>query len=172
MTPLHAPAGSTSPGVSTRWGADAATLFGATSSAFYSLAVDSAGLSRIRQDLVAFSGKPNLHIHYDSQANRVYADDGSALDPVTGAIVGSLGACGLVVIDGGLHKAWRTPQLVFFESGTIAVESYDLQTLSRVASISLHVDGAPMRLIRWGTDGLAFNTSAGQVYVLRGSFVN
>jgi hypothetical protein len=34
-----------------------------------------------------------------------------------------------------------------------------------------NVSGVPGTLIRWGKDGLAFNTSGGQVITIEGSFV-
>jgi hypothetical protein len=32
--------------------------------------------------------------------------------------------------------------------------------------------GNPLKLIRWGQNGLAFNTDAGQVVLIGGNFVN
>jgi hypothetical protein len=34
------------------------------------------------------------------------------------------------------------------------------------------VTGNPERLIRWGWNGLAFNTDGGQIYLIGGNFVH
>ena len=47
-------------------------------------------------------------------------------------------------------------------SGTTAtVQSFNLTTRAAIASITLsNVTGNPLRLIRWGQNGLAFNTDS------------
>jgi hypothetical protein len=59
-------------------------------------------------------------------------------------------------------------------SGTTAtIQSFNLTTRSLIGSITIpSVAGNPQRLIRWGQNGLAFNTDGGQVLLVGGNFVH
>jgi len=59
-----------------------------------------------------------------------------------------------------------------FNSGSVTIESFDLTNFTRLGSITIpNVTGTPLRLIRWGKNGLAFNTGgvgiSGQVYLIQ-----
>jgi hypothetical protein len=52
------------------------------------------------------------------------------------------------------------------------IESFDLTHFTPVNLISPpNIVGNPLRLIRWGQNGLAFNTDSGWVYIVQGTFV-
>lgn len=56
---------------------------------------------------------------------------------------------------------------------TATVQSFNLTTRAAIASITIpSVTGNPQRLIRWGQNGLAFNTDGGLIYLIGGNFVH
>ncbi len=114
-----------------------------------------------------------ISIHYDSGTKLVYGDDGSVINPANGQRVGAFPASGLMTLDSTLKRAFFLGQTAA-QSGTgnFAIASFDLTTFVPVAEIVVtNVRGNPQHLIRWGTNGLAFNDDAGYVYVLNSPFV-
>ncbi|MGO9083900.1 MAG: IPT/TIG domain-containing protein [Candidatus Sulfotelmatobacter sp.] len=114
-----------------------------------------------------------ISIHYDSGTQLVYGDDGTVVNPANGQHVGSFPASGWVIPDSGLNSAFFLGQTQF-QSGTnnFTIESFDLTTFAPVAEIAVpNVQGTPLRFIRWGANGLAFNDDAGYVYILNNPFV-
>lgn len=104
----------------------------------------------------------------------IYADSGQAINPVNGASAGTFPVTSLVspimVPDSNLN-------LAFFASPTgsssIGIYSFNLSTCGPVSSITIpNVSGNPVRLMRWGQNGLAFNTDAGQIVLVGGNFVH
>jgi hypothetical protein len=58
-------------------------------------------------------------------------------------------------------------------STTVTLQSFNLTTLALVDSTTIgNVNGSIGRLVRWGQNGLAFNTSGGQVFLVAGTFVH
>lgn len=164
---------------SIQWGADASTLYANDSEdtgySFYDFSIDAGGVSQGVAYPNALSPVFFSRIQYEPVTNRVYGSEGTVLDPATGARVGSFGDSGQVVADGALGKAWRTPDQLNISGvvGDLAIQSFDLKTFASIQSVTIpSVQGSVLRLIRWGTNGLAFNTDLGQVYILSGSFVN
>jgi hypothetical protein len=164
---------------SIQWGADASSLYANDSEdtgySFYDFSIDAGGVEQGVAYPNAFSPVFFSHIQYEPVTNRVYGSEGTVLDPATGARVGSFGDSGQVVADGALGNAWRTPDQLNISGvvGDLAIQSFDLKTFASVQSLTIpSVQGSVQRLIRWGTNGLAFNTDLGQVYILSGSFVN
>jgi len=114
------------------------------------------------------------HMHYDSGTGLVYTDDGHVINPTNGQQVGAFPAAGYMVPDSTLNRAFffgQTPG----QSGTTSftIESFDLTTYAPIAAMVVpHVAGYPLRFIRWGASGLAFNDDAGYVYLINNSFVS
>ena len=161
---------------SIQWGADATQLLAvdneSTGFDFFVLSVSANGVS-LAQDLKTTFTNFRIAIHYDRGANLIYSDDGRAVVPATGHLVGSFASAvtTIMVPDSTLNRAWfisQTPQTT-----DIILESFDLTHFTPGTSIDFADPGggAPIRLIRWGTGGLAFNTTDGKVYVLEGAFV-
>jgi hypothetical protein len=164
-----------------QWGPDATQLFAAnfesSSYDFYAMAVDAGGATVIqsyRNELPSPPATPRLH--FDPVTNLVYDDDGTAVDPGTGAVKGLFedyvtrcGRCvaGLMVPDGTKNRAF----FVWADglANDVTVETFNLSQFTPVSSVVLHDVATPRRLIRWGTDGLAFTTETEQIYLLRGS---
>jgi len=55
----------------------------------------------------------------------------------------------------------------------MVIYSFNLTTFAPIGSILIpNVSGIPFRLIRWGQNGLAFNTDAGEIVLVGGNFVH
>jgi hypothetical protein len=158
---------------SLQWGPNASALYAAdnedTAFAFYSLTVNSSGVTLNGTFKNTFSNFGN-RIHFDAGTNLIYADDGHVVNPATGAPVGNFSVSGLMVPDATLNKAFFA--VGPFNLSSVTIESFDLTNFTRLGSITIpNVTGTPLRLIRWGKNGLAFNTGgvgiSGQVYLIQ-----
>jgi hypothetical protein len=103
------------------------------------------------------------------------------INPATGATVGQIDIYGLAAPDGA-HG------LIFFllqttanaGTDTYTIDSFDINTLAPIGTYTVQfVIGTPVKLIRWGTNGLAFNTEVktgstliAGVYLIQSSFVS
>lgn len=158
---------------SLQWGADANTLLAANNedsgADFYTLTVDPTGVT-LKQDFPStFRGA--RRIHFDLGSNLVYADDGRVVDPATGLYAGIFQTTGVMVPDSSLNTAFFLTQP--FGGGSVTIQAFDLIHFLPAGSITIpNVNGNARRLIRWGQNGLAFNTDAGQVILVAGSFVS
>jgi len=155
-----------------QWGSDATALYAANYEDdgfdFYTLSVNSGGVTLVKDYLHTFKSFSN-RIHYDPGTKLVYANDGTIVDPATGAVVGTFAAAGPMVPDSSLNTA-------FFVNASVlpnTIEAFNLTTHALIASIPIPViTGNALRLIRWGQNGLAFNTDGGQLYLIGGNFVH
>jgi hypothetical protein len=170
-----------------KWAGTASTIYAVDQGipqSFLVLGVTSSGaVLNQRYDRVFNTYSPG--IHYDGGTGLVYTDAGQAFQPSNGTIVGSYGASGIAVPDSTLNRVFILGQTTA-QAGTsgYTIESFDQAQFTPIGSITIqNVVGAPTALIRWGSNGLAFttrigrpadfrNTGPGQLYVIRGSFVN
>ncbi len=168
-----------------QWNADGTAIFAAntedTGFDFYSIPVTGAGFGTV-QDFPGVVQRFFSDIHFDATTGYVYTDDGGEIDPITGTLLGTFHARGVMVTDGKLGLAYFIDTLSDVTgSGTYSLESFDLKRFTPVATLSLSaVTGIPTHLVRWGTNGLALTTSSidsggnsipGQIYIISGSFV-
>jgi len=130
--------------------------------------VNASGVTQTKDYPNTFSSFSN-RIHFDPGTKLVYSDDGHVVDPVTGKSTQAFPFPGLMVPDSGLKKA-------FFLTGsgsTLTITSFDLTTFTQIDAITItNVTGNPERMIRWGQNGLAFNTDGGQVFLIGGSIIH
>lgn len=99
----------------------------------------------------------------------IYVDGGMVYDPLSQSTLGRFGSLsedvGVVAADTALNRAY------FMSSGQIRV--YDLTSRTLLRSTQLpgisYIYNA--KLLRWGTDGLAFADGAGRLIILDGPFV-
>ena len=182
-----------------RWKADASTIYarGAVNSGeyLYILSVNSSGV-QATNGYSSYLGIYGSGLHYLATTGYLYSNGGQVMDPATGNIVGRfpLNAVGggltygidVMVPDGSLNIAYFLGQTQS-ESGTqeYTLEAFDLTQLTLLGSIAVpNVVGTPVKLIRWGTNGLAFltktiDTTSGTaapaqgdgVYLISGAFV-
>lgn len=161
---------------SLQWGSDATQLFAANNEStgfdFYTLAVSSTGVSQTHDYGSVFSSF-YAKIHYDRGSNLVYSEDGHVVDPVTGHPVGTFAAQGLVAPDSSINRVFFLGQTqAQFGSANFTIVSFDLSHFTPVGYITIQgVQGNPIQLLRYGSNGLAFNTTAGMVYLVNGGFI-
>ena len=129
---------------------------------------------------------PNSRIHFDRGNSLLYGDDGLVVNPVLATQVGNFVSSGAMVPDSSIGNAYFVGQ-PSSQNGTVGylVQSFSITSLTPVATLTLYnVQGVPSHMIRWGTDGLAFNTvkitncvvspcntGDGRLYILSGPFV-
>jgi YVTN family beta-propeller protein len=98
----------------------------------------------------------------------IYSTTGRVVDPITRTLVGSLsplpGFGGSIEPDTANTRVFT---LVYDGSvGAPVIRAYDPATLMSLGAESVSgVSGDAANLVRWGTRGLAFRTSGGQVFV-------
>jgi uncharacterized repeat protein (TIGR01451 family) len=106
-------------------------------------------------------------IKFDS--GRLYTAGGRIIDPEAGIVITNLPYSGLACPDSASGKVFYLTY-----SGSVgALHSVDLTNFVETGSIGIsNIQGNPSSLIRWGNDGLAFRTSAGQVFLIRTTFAD
>lgn len=163
---------------SLQWGADDTVLYAAntedTAFDFYTLAINSMGVAS-ESDFSSTFASFNDKIHFDATNGLIYANYGLVIDPSTASPVGTFSPSSfpaVMVPDSALDKA-------FFIEGDGTLESFKLDQFSQIASITIPdfpgiVDypAASVRILRWGTNGLAILPYQGPVYLIGGNFVH
>ena len=163
-----------------QWGSDDSTLYAANELGdgdFYTLLVNPSGvtLSNDYPNVPLGSGWAG-NIHYDTGTQLIYGDGGDVVDPNTGQIVHNFTASpasqqGVMVPDSTLNAAFFVyqPSVPY----DVTIESFDLTSFASIAQTQVHaVLSTPVRLVRWGKNGLAFNTDRyPQIFVVSGSIV-
>lgn len=172
------------------WNATGSDLYGAYnqggSSPAVFLSVNSNGAQ------LATSSQPLMmgNIQYSALSGYVYGYDGQIFDPSTNTTANRLpvrvvgggifsGENTPMAVDDTLGMAWLVADMVNNPSQQMTIEAFDLRTNALLGSIAVpNVTGAPVKIIRWGSNGLAFLTSGTQgpqqgdgVYIIRGAFV-
>lgn len=174
--PVNAPGFSSGGGLydSLAWGATAGTLFAANNETtqfdFYTFNVNASGVT-LNKDFPNVFFEFITKIHFDPVSKVVFSDDGTAADPATG-FLGRISTAGPMIVDGNLKAAFF---IIASNAGpgTYEIRKYDLTTFTLQDHITIsNVVGTPTKLIRWGANGLAFNTTVlgnpavGKVYAL------
>ena len=71
-------------------------------------------------------------------------------------------------VDSALNRAYFLVQ----ESNNWTIKAFDISTFLQVGSLVVpNVVGTPTRLVRWGSNGLAFRTGSGQLFIVQTSLV-
>ena len=163
---------SSSAGNNTITAASATRLYGynneISSFDFTTLGVDGTGVTRTGDSGNVITGY-GLRIRYDD--GLVFGSNATEIDPQAQTVLG--------VFPGGGGGAPFLPDAkigrVFFltgSGGTLTLRAFDTHTFLEVGSVSVPgVSGSPSGLIRWGTNGLAFRTSGGQLFLIRTSLI-
>jgi hypothetical protein len=179
---------------SLQWGAGTSALYGEENGSnqdLFTVSVNSGGVQVTNDYSGAFNTQLGngpfvlgAKLHFDAGTGYVYSDDGQVVDPSTGTVVGSFGTSGLMVPDSTLGFAFFLGQTSAQQGGPdYTLTAYNLTTFAKVGSIILpSIAGNPVRLLRWGSDGLAFLTNDDNttprspvpgmgVYLISGTFV-
>jgi hypothetical protein len=178
------------------WNAAGSELYAAFNQVYansvYVLGVDVSGVQLWQSDQLSTGSEAVTlgGIHYSALNGLLYGDDGAVIDPASGKVVNNFamnatseGISGsftpLLTLDDSLGMAWALAQPVGGQSGQYVIEAFDLKTNALLGSIVIsNVTDTPVKLIRWGSNGLAFLTSGSGgpkqgdgVYILSGAFV-
>jgi hypothetical protein len=162
---------------SIQWGAGNTTLLGADSfgSDLLVMAVDANGVTGLH-DFFPFT--QSTRVHFNAATGFAYGNDGHVADPATGTVVGSFAvgspsATNLMIPDSSVGKAFFLSQTQNAGQTTVTLRSFNLTSFALLNSITIpNLNGTVQTLVRWGSNGLAFSTSKGQIVLLGGSFVN
>jgi hypothetical protein len=140
---------------------------------FYVLTVTSSGV-QLSDDYQNEFSDFYVRLHYDNGTHYAYTDDGYVINPANGQNIGQFQASGYMVPDSTLNSAFFLGQTQSQAGSTsFTIESFDLTTFQPISEITIaNVQGYPLRFIRWGASGLAFNDDAGFVYIINSSFVS
>jgi len=126
---------------------------------FYTMTVAADGVTIKSQRTELLTGYMEGIVYQDGL---IYCGDGRVIDPRRLELVGTYPADGLVQPDSKTHR-------VFFltDHGTV-LRVMDRDTYLPLAAWAIPgVLGTPSSLIRLGTDGLAFRTDQGQVFIIQ-----
>ncbi len=160
---------------SLQWGATASALYATTSGYDYDLytfGVDASGV--VRQDTYALSTYA-VGIRFDAGTGLVYLDDGRVADPATGLVTGTYSVANMyqrrVMPDSSLGSAFFVSTGASYYGTDATITAFDIDGYYPARSMTVsYVGGPPRRVIRWGTDGLAFLTPD-LVVLVRGAVV-
>jgi trimeric autotransporter adhesin len=166
---------------SIQWGSDATALYAANNEStgydFYTLTVSSSGVV-LNYDYPSVFWNPG-RIHYDSGTGLVYSDDGyHAIDPSTGLPAGifEVGGGWPLAPDSALNTVFGLSKYVWQGNANFTIEILDMTHytfMNRVPFSAAQDDLTGLnRFIRWGTNGLAVNDTAGNLYLISGPFVS
>jgi hypothetical protein len=107
-------------------------------------------------------------VDMEYEGGRIYATGGKVIDPEGRTLLGTYAATGPVESDSTVGRT-------FFVSGSgsnVRLFAFDQQKFTLIGSLDISgVSGTPVTLVRWGPNGLAFNTTGGQVYLVETSLV-
>ena len=131
------------------------------------LGVDSSGVKLNSSSQPATMGA----IQYSALSGYVYGYEGNIFDPSTNTIGTRLpvnvvaggifsGANTALTLDDSLGIAWILTNTAGSPSLQMTLEAYDLRTSALLGSVAIpNVTGTPIKLIRWGSNGLAYLTN-------------
>jgi hypothetical protein len=153
---------------SIQWGAGATALYASNTETsgfdFYTLSVNSSGVTFDNDYPLSFAAY-GARIHFDRGNGLVYSDTGQTINPLTGNPLQQFFTDGPMVPDSSINRA-------FYVDLNGDVMAYNEATFSEMSSFTVPYIEFPLRMIRWGTNGIAFNTLDGSVYLIGGTFVH
>jgi hypothetical protein len=103
---------------------------------------------------------------------RIYASTGQVINPESLTLIGTHPGIGYGAL---VRPDWTVGRTFFLTSdgSSHTIQAFDQETLAFIGSIDVPgVYGTPSSLIRWGSDGLAFRTSGGQVFLVQSPLVS
>jgi sugar lactone lactonase YvrE len=108
----------------------------------------------------------------------MYSGGGRVADPENKTLVGTFVGAGFsqaMAVDAALHRVFYLTA----DGTNVVLRAFDSDTFLPIGSVTLPlVANSPVNLVRWGTNGLAFNTQSagffepGQIYILQSELVS
>ena len=134
-----------------------------------SYSVNSNGVGLLSTDMTLNPLLVPITIHWAN--GLLYTSLGRIIDPIAHVIVGqipTITAASLVAFDKVANRLfYLTPN-----GSTNVIRAIDPLTGTMLGMVNVAGGaGTPQNLVRWGADGLAFTTTAGQLFVVRSSIV-
>src|SRR5258706_5047439 len=151
---------------------DASRLYGLSSGTLIRMLVNSNGVTQAGTTSVSAGGG----IRFDN--GRLYTSSGQVLDPETGTLFGTFTGTNInnsttFTTDSALNRAFYLTAPRFSGTQTLTLRVYDTQTFVPVGTLDIpNVVGAPTRIVRWGSNGLAFCTNSGQLFIIQTTLVS
>ena len=146
----------------------ASTLYGSGfNGALHTLSINASGVTLT--NAVSFSG---LKIRFDN--GRVYGSSGQVMNPVAGTLLGTFAGVG-----GSIFTTEASAGRAYFLSGSqqslnysITLRAFDVNTFLQVGTLTIPgINGPVTSLVRWGSNGLAFSTQGGQLFLVQSTLV-
>jgi hypothetical protein len=161
-----------------QWGQNASLLYGNTSEntsfAVAHMSVDASGptITSSQMNVGDAFNFGRLHL-----ANGLlYADGGEIYDPATKSVVGRFvtppGDWPRGVLPDPVHNKLF---MVSDDYGGVALRSFNLSTFTPISTVRMSLrtrSNSHVRIVRWGTDGLAFATEDGRIVLIHGPFIS
>jgi len=178
MRPITTPAGS-SPNV-IQLCTDPAVVFGLNvgdgpSPGFYVMDIDSNGVSAVNYSVELTGNDISLGVIPNSSplVEKMFSTSGQVLQVLPNLpIIHNFSLTGLVKADTALGRVFYLVQNPPPSATTWTIHAFKIDDYSATGTADIPgVNGTPSSLIRWGSDGLAFRTDSGQVFLIRSSLV-
>jgi hypothetical protein len=159
---------------------DPAVLFGLNGAdgppevrGFYVMDIDNSGVSVVNSSGMLSGNDISLGVIGTPFTERIFSTSGQVLEvlPLPDLpIVHTFPVTGLVKADSALGRVFYLVQ----SSGTTwTIHAFKIDDYSATGTADIPgVNGNPGSLIRWGTNGLAFRTDSGQVFLITSSLVS
>ncbi len=158
------------------FGSNASTLYGSTGIDLVKFMVDSSGVTTSTLTGGLLGGSFTA---FEFSEGLLYSGSGRVIDPDTETFVGvfqDTNFAPAMVIDEVNDRAF----FAIPSGSNVVIKGFDTNTFLSVGSVTLPgISGVPVNLVRWGTNGLAFNTAPSffsttprQVYILQTALVS
>jgi hypothetical protein len=145
--------------------ASASTLYGGGfSSGLNTMTITSSGVS-ITSTATFASGNS---IRFDN--GRVYGSTGQVINPTTGTLVGSFAGVGssTFTTESAVGRAYYLTGSQSGQNYSLVLKAFDVNTFLSVGTLTIPgVTGNVTSLVRWGSNGLAFRTDGGQLFLIQ-----
>lgn len=152
---------------------DPSRLYGLSSAGLMRMSITPTGAVVLNTSSVSGGGL----VKYDD--GRIYTSSGQVLDPDTGALLGTFTGTNLnsttqFVSDSIVKRIYylTSPFVNETETTTLTLRVFDEQTFTAIGTLDIpNVLGRPTRIVRWGSNGLAFTTAGGQLYTIQTTLI-
>src|SRR5262249_9359434 len=153
--------------------------FNRSTDELYNFMITSQGVALSTRTNLLIGGVSVIDMKFDG--NRLYLDTGHVIDPVSGSVTGRFE--GTSSVTGSIVRPDSTVGRAFFlprssNCGSVSLLGFDQVTFQAVGSIPLQVSSCGASsladissLIRWGGNGLAFRTTAGEVLLVNTALI-
>jgi hypothetical protein len=109
-----------------------------------------------------------LNRKLESNGGFIYAANGRVIDGANRSIFGTFSGVGfgtVFTLDPANNRA-------YFITNSSQLRAYEMDTLRLVGSVNVTFNGTPRNLVRWGKNGVAFNTDTGRIYFVQTSLID